>query len=115
MSEKKEKKPRFCLECGEPIPADRHPATVTCSERCYAARVDRQRKTKAKELMGQGRTGVKRRPGEPGQRGTRQCASGCGRWINDYRCPECWAKLRAKHGVLQSEGESGYEEHYVCI
>ena len=115
MTKQVEKEPRVCLECGREIPANAHPKIVTCCVECYEKRVRRQRMTKASEQVGNGRTGVRRRPGEPGQKGTRKCAGGCGREINDYRCPECWAKLRTKHGILLSEGDSGYEEHYICI
>ena len=32
----------------------------------------------------------------------------CGRWITDYRCPECWEKLRKSS---DAEGLPSYEFH----
>lgn len=109
MTKKKEREPRVCLECGEPIPETRHPMCKTCSDSCQHKRSDRQRNG---DLRRRG-ADVKyaRRRGEPTSPGTRLCAGGCGRRINDYRCPECWAKLRTKEGLPVHDGDGGFEEH----
>lgn len=109
MTKKKECEPRVCLECGEPIPETRHYKSVTCSDACQHKRSDRQRNG---DLRRRGAdVKYKRRRGEPSSHGSRLCAGGCGRWINDYRCPECWAKLRAKEGLPVHDGDGGFEEH----
>ena len=106
----KVKEPRICPECGEPIPATRHPLSVTCSDRCQHERMLRQ-KSGAVQGYKEARPDRKGRSGESAAPGTRPCAGGCGRRITDYRCPECWAKLRAANGCTARPEESGLEEH----
>ena len=104
------KEPKVCLECGKPIPEDRHPNSVVCSDACRAERILKQGRLRIRDRAGAGWENKGRR-GEPGTPGMRRCAGGCGRIINDYRCPECWAKLRAANGCSVNPDESGLEEH----
>lgn len=108
------KKEKTCVECGRPVPAGRNAST--CSEACRAAREKRKRqessaRVKLKKAEASPVKSGMRRWGAPTMPGTRKCAGGCGREITDYRCPECWARLRAEHGLGEHPDEGGIEDH----
>ena len=105
-----EKEPRVCEECGQPIPDTRNRRCVTCSDLCQRLRKNRQMSSDYRKMKGNGKEN-KHRTGMPGTPGTRLCAGGCGKMITDYRCPECWAKLRAASGCTAHPDEGGMEEH----
>lgn len=112
---------KVCAECGTPLPEGWK--RITCSDECWLKRNRRQcREYRARkqakeglEFKGAGREN-KGRKGEPGSKGTRLCAGGCGRWINDYRCTACWAKWRKAHGLpVETENESTLGDEWLTM
>lgn len=107
------KKERLCRECQRPIPDERR--GFLCSDACRDKRERRKRdESRERQKLGTAKKATPRRKrNERAEEGTRPCAGGCGRMINDYRCPECWAKLRAAHGLSLNPEES-VVELYSC-
>ena len=73
-----------------------HLGTMTYAEiGALLGRTDKS--VKARALSLQLRGGPKPRLPKPSGKNMRKCHD-CGKPTTDYRCPKCWAKLRAQHG-----------------
>lgn len=98
---------RLGLTCGQPqakkawTPEDDAVLKANLGTMTYAEigvllnRTDKS--VKARALSLQLRGGPKPRLPKPNGKNMRKCHD-CGKPTTDYRCPKCWAKLRAKHG-----------------
>ena len=106
---------KTCAECGKPLPQGC--IRITCSDECWRERSRRLNREWSARYRAKKKLEIKdaglekqRRVGYPGSEGKRQCAGGCGRWINDYRCKACWARLRARNGLPAEVEDDGMEE-----
>lgn len=92
-----------CLDCGSDIPFERRANNrVICL--CPECRVQRRRAANRAYQRGRKRDLDALRPGA-----TRRCHD-CGKPSNDYRCAECWEKIRGPDHLLDKEdfGDTDY-------
>lgn len=96
----------ICQQCGQMFEVDpcREHSAKYCSRICASA---------AQSGLSREAYLAKKSADKAGPReGKHLCAGvagkSCGRWITDYRCPQCWEKLRKGS---DAEGLPSYEFH----
>lgn len=85
---------RICVHCGGEIAATRQGNAVYCSKKCCRAEKSKREKE---------RRGVATPKKLAVNFGKPRTCHDCGKPTANYRCPECWKKLRAGMGITESE------------